>query len=53
MRSVLSELRVPGGQVLVGQLPGAVKHEDTSVSLVIVGPMHRVEPLLARGIPKV
>lgn len=44
---------MPGGQVLVSHLSRGVKHQDGGVRLVVVGPVHRVEPFLTRRVPEV
>ena len=50
---VLPQLGVPGREVLVGHLPCAVEDQYTGAGLVVVGPVHGVEPLLARRVPEV
>lgn len=47
------QFAVPIGQVLVGVFPGGVKDQDAGVGLVVVGRVHRLELLLAGGVPKI
>eukprot|EP00962_Isochrysis_galbana_P009598 scaffold2672_cov112-Isochrysis_galbana.AAC.5 len=51
--AVVSELLVPGRQVLIRLLARHVKAHDAGVRHVIIGRVHRVEALLPGRVPKV
>ena len=51
--TMLTQLLVPVGQVLVGDLTGHVKHQDAAMGPVIIRRMHAIERLLTSRIPEV
>ena len=51
--AVVSQLLEPLRQIFVRLLARDVEAKDAGVGLVVVGGVHRVEPLLPGGVPKI